>query len=123
MNEILKRKHVRVDVSLKICAKHEYEMDICDSDITDISETGLCFKTDILYPVKSELELEMEFPQDFEAKEENRSFYALSDVKRIEKTNGNMYLTGVEFKKVHPRFKKRLNKFLKMKLKRKNETS
>ena len=30
-----------------------------------------------------------------------------------------MYLTGVEFKKVYPRFKRRLNKFLKMELEKK----
>lgn len=117
--EILKRKHARVDVSLKICAKHEYKMDLCDSNVVDISETGLCFKTDILYPVKSGLELELEFPQDFGAKEETRSFYALSEVKQVKKTEKNMYLTGVEFKKIHPRFKRRLNKFLKMELEKK----
>ena len=30
-----------------------------------------------------------------------------------------MYLTGVEFKKIYPRFKRRLNKFLKMELEKK----
>ncbi|MBU0479041.1 PilZ domain-containing protein [bacterium] len=117
--ERLKRKHARVDVVLKICAKHEYKMDLCDSNVIDISETGLCFKTDILYPIKSELELELEFPQDFGAKEETRSFYALSEVKQIKKTANDMYLTGVEFKKIYPRFRRRLNKFLKMKLEEK----
>lgn len=117
--ERLERKHARVDVALKICAKHEYKMDLCDSNVVDISETGLCFKTDILYPVKSELELELEFPQDFGAKEETRSFYALSEVKQVKKTEKGMYLAGVEFKKVHPRFKRRLNKFLKMELEKK----
>ena len=117
--ERLNREHVRVDVALKICAKHEYRMDLCDSNVVDISETGLCFKTDILYPVKSKLELEMEFPQDFGAKEETRSFYALSEVKQVKKTEKGIYLTGVEFKKVYPRFKRRLNKFLKMELEKK----
>ena len=121
--EKLKRKHLRVDVALKICAKHEYRMDLCDrnceSNVVDISETGLCFKTDILYPVKSKLELELEFPQDFGAKEETRSFYALSEIKQVKKTEKGMYLTGVEFKKVYPRFKRRLNKFLKMELEKK----
>ncbi|MCK4401202.1 PilZ domain-containing protein [bacterium] len=117
--ERLKRKHVRVDVALKICAKHEYRMDLCNSNVVDISETGLRFKTDILYPVKNELELELEFPQDFGAKEETRSFYALSEVKQVKKAEKGMYLTGVEFKKVYPRFKRRLNKFLKMELEKK----
>ncbi len=117
--EILKRKHVRVDVALKICAKHEYKMDLCNSNVIDISETGLCFKTDILYPVKSELELEMEFPQDFGVKEETRSFYALSEIKQVKKIEKGIYLTGVEFKKVYPRFKRRLNKFLKIELEKK----
>ena len=120
--ERLKRKHVRVDVALKICAKHEYRMDLCNSNVVDISETGLCFKTDILYPVKNELELELEFPQDFGAKEETRSFYALSEVKQVKKTEKDMYLTGVEFKKVYPRFKRRLNKFLKIELEKKMRT-
>ena len=120
--ERLKRKHVRVDVALKICAKHEYKMDLCNSNVLDISETGLCFKTDILYPVKNELELELEFPQDFGAKEETRSFYALSEVKQVKKAEKGMYLTGVEFKKVYPRFKRRLNKFLKMELEKKMRT-
>ena len=115
----LKRKHARVDVALKICAKHEYRMDLCNSNVKDISETGLCFKTDILYPVKSELELELEFPQDFGVKEETRSFYALSEVKQVKKTENGMYLTGVEFKKIYPLFKRRLNKFLKMELEKK----
>ena len=119
MGKILKRKHVRINVALKICAKHEYKMDICDTNVIDISETGLCFRTDIFYPVKTELELEIEFPQDFGAKEENRSFYALSEVKRVEKTEKDMYLTGVEFKKVYPRFKRRLNKFFKIELEKK----
>jgi len=117
--EILKRKHVRIDVALKICAKHEYKMDLCNSNVIDISETGLCFKTDILYPVKSELELEMEFPQDFGVKEETRSFYALSEIKQVKKIEKGIYLTGVEFKKVYPRFKRRLNKFLKIELEKK----
>ncbi|MCK5594909.1 PilZ domain-containing protein [bacterium] len=119
MNEAPKRKHVRINVNLKICAKHEYRMDLCDSNVVDISKIGLCFKTDILYPVEAELELELEFPQDFGAKEETRSFYALSEVRRVEKIGKNRYLTGVEFKKVYPRFKRRLNKFLKMKLEKK----
>jgi len=117
--ERLKRKHVRIDVALRICAKHEYKMDLCDSNVIDISETGLCFKTNILYPVKSELELELEFPQHVGAKEETRSFYALSEIKQVKKIEKGMYLTGVEFKKVYPRFKRRLNKFLKMELEKK----
>lgn len=117
--ERFKRKHVRVDVALKLCAKHEYKMDLCNSNVVDISETGLCFKTDILYPVKSKLELELEFPKNVGAKEETRSFYALSEVKQVKKTEKGMYLTGVEFKKIYPRFKRRLNKFLKMELEKK----
>ena len=113
MSEISQRKHARFDVNLKICAKHEYRMDLCDSDVVDISETGLCFNTDILYHVNAELEFELEFPQDFGAKEETRSFYALSTVKRVEKIGKNSYLTAVEFKEVYPLFKRRLKKFLK----------
>ncbi len=119
MSGILQRKHVRLDVNLKICAKHEYKMDLCDSNVVNISKIGLCFETDIHYPVKSELELELEFPQDFGAKKETRSFYALSNVKRVKKIGENKYLTAVEFKKIHPHFKRRLNKFLKMELAKK----
>ncbi len=113
MSGISQRKHARFDVNLKICAKHEYRMDLCDSDVVDISETGLCFNTDILYHVNAELEFELEFPQDFGAKEETRSFYALSTVKSVEKIGKNRYLTALEFKKIYPRFKRRLNRFLK----------
>ena len=119
MSEISQRKHARFDVNLKICAKHEYRMDLCDSNVIDISETGLCFDTDILYHVNAELEFELEFPQDFGVREETRSFYALSEVKQVKKAEKGMYLTGVEFKKIYPRFKRRLNKFLKMELEKK----